>query len=708
MNLSPLTNLVLRHKRLVVASWVVLTLAGFFAAGRVGDAMRTDFSIPESESFAANQEIVRTFGSGGTLPPFVAVAEVPSDAGAPELRADLRALERDLADAVPGARVASYGSTGDRALLSDDGGTAFALVHLPPAAGGGPPEASPEQTDAAEAAVARASVAGGEVQLTGQAVLEQGAQEESDGSVLVETLVAGVAALAVLAFVFASALAFVPLLMAVVAIPTSLLAVWGLTQITDVSMIVLFLTSLIGLGIAIDYALIVVTRWREERDRGGSNEEAVRIAASRAGSAVVFSGTTVGIGLLAAIVLPVAFLRSMAYGGLLIPLVSVAAALTLLPVVLATLGPRADRRRLRRTERAERHWERWTRFVVSHRAAAAIAAGGLLAALVVAGSGMLLGSPPSKSLANGGPPAAALGALERSGVGAAPLAPVEVVTAASEADAVAARLAQVEGVRAAVAPATWRRDGRAVVDVLPSVDTNSNEGGDVVEAIRAEAARLPATSVGGQTAQTADFTDDVYGSLPLMLALISLTTFLLLARAFRSIVLPLKAIAMNILSVVATWGVLRLVFQEGFGSELLFGVDAVGSVTQWVPLMVFVFLYGLSMDYEVFILSRMREEYDRTGSTDEGVVRGMARTGRLVTSAALILFFSFVSMGSAGPLDLRMLATGLGAGIILDAVVVRALLVPATVSLFGRWNWWLPEPARRLLWLPRPAAEGAS
>ena len=708
MNLSRITSTVLAHKRLVVSFWVVLALAGFFAAGRVGDAMKTDFSLPDSASFAANQEIMRTLGSGGNVPPFVAVANVPRGADPAQVRSDLRGLERDLAHAVPGARVASYGSTGDRAFLSDDGGTAFAVVQIPPGERDGPPEASKEQIDAAEVAVARASVAGGDVQLTGQAVLEQDAAEESDGSVLIETLVAGVAALAVLAFVFASALAFVPLMMAVVAIPTTLLAVWGLTQVTEVSMIVLFLSSLIGLGIAIDYALLIVTRWREERERGASNEEAVRIAASRAGRAVVFSGTTVGIGLLAAVVLPVEFLRSMAYGGLLIPLVSVAVALTLLPVVLATLGPRADRRRLHRTERAERHWASWTRFVVRRRVPVAIAGGALLAALVVAGSGMLLGSPPSKSLANGGPAEAALQRLDDSGVGAAPLAPVEVIARTADAEAVAARLEQVDGVRAAVAPDQWSRNGRAVIDVMPAVDTNSIEGHDVVDAIRTEAATLDGAGVGGQTAQLADFTDDIYGSLPWMMVLISLITFVLLARAFHSLVLPLKAIAMNLLSVIATWGVLRLVFQEGFGSELLFGVDAVGSVTQWVPLMVFVFLYGLSMDYEVFILSRMREEYDRTGSTDEGVVRGMARTGRLVTSAALILFFSFVSMGSAGPIDLRMLATGLGAGILLDALVVRALLVPATVSLFGRWNWWMPEPARRLLWLRRPAPEGAS
>src|SRR5918997_1919878 len=225
--------------------------------------------------------------------------------------------------------------------------------------------------------------------LTGQAVLVQEA-DEADGppSFLSETMVAGLGALVVLAFVFASALALVPLLMAIVAIPVTLLAVLGLTAIVDVSFIVVFLVALIGLGIAIDYALIVVMRWREERERGLDNEDAVRAAVGTAGKAVVFSGTTVAIGLLAALVLPIPFLQSMAYGGLLIPLVSVAVALTLLPVVLATVGPRADRRRLRRTDRAERNWARWAGLVVRHRAAAAIAGAGLLIALVVAGSGL--------------------------------------------------------------------------------------------------------------------------------------------------------------------------------------------------------------------------------------------------------------------------------------------------------------------------------
>ena len=189
----------------------------------------------------------------------------------------------------------------------------------------------------------------------------------------------------------------------------------------------------------------------------------------------------------------------------------------------------------------------------------------------------------------------------------------------------------------------------------------------------------------------ADFIDAVYGSFPLMIALISVLTFLLLARAFRSLLLPLKAVILNVLSVGAAWGVIALVWQNGHGSEEIWGIAATGSIASWIPLMVFAFLYGLSMDYEVFILARMREEYDQTGDTDEAVVFGLGRTGRLVTSAALILFLAFAALASGPETDVKILATGLAAGILLDATVIRALLVPAVVSLFGRWNWWLPS-----------------
>ncbi|MGH2345122.1 MAG: MMPL family transporter, partial [Chloroflexota bacterium] len=192
---------------------------------------------------------------------------------------------------------------------------------------------------------------------------------------------------------------------------------------------------------------------------------------------------------------------------------------------------------------------------------------------------------------------------------------------------------------------------------------------------------------------------------PLMVGLIALVTFILLVRAFRSLLLPLKAIALNVISVGAAWGVMTLVWQDGHGSGQFWGIAATGSITAWIPLMVFAFLFGLSMDYEVFILARMREEYDRTGSTNGAVIGGIGHTGRLVTSAALILVLAFVALAAIPMTDTKVMATGLAAGILLDATVVRMLLVPALVALFGRWNWWLPEfPARLLRVQPSPIA----
>jgi RND superfamily putative drug exporter len=222
-------------------------------------------------------------------------------------------------------------------------------------------------------------------------------------------------------------------------------------------------------------------------------------------------------------------------------------------------------------------------------------------------------------------------------------------------------------------------------------------------------AQGPDVKVGGQPASNEDFIDAVYGNFPLMIALIGFFTFLLLARAFRSLLLPAKAVVLNVISVAAAWGVMVLIWQEGHGSQAIWGIDATGAIDSWIPLIVFAFLFGLSMDYEVFILARMREEYDGTHETNEAVVRGIGRTGRLVTSAALILFLAFLSLSSGPDTAVKVLATGLAAGILLDATIIRALLVPAIVSLFGKWNWVLPPRAAKILRVKpsRPAVEEA-
>jgi putative drug exporter of the RND superfamily len=426
-----------------------------------------------------------------------------------------------------------------------------------------------------------------------------------------------------------------------------------------------------------------------------------------AGRAVVFSGITVAIGLLALIALPLPFLRSMGYGGMLIPLVSTLAAITLLPVVLAKLGHRLDWPHKRTDDKASRAWTRWAEAVSRRRWVAAGAGMAVVLALVVAATDLQLGSSDADTVTKSGDAREGLVALEEAGIGEGALLPHEIlVQGGASPDAVAAALRDVDGVHGAVAPEgeRWRSGGSALVEAIPVPDSGSDEGEATLAAVRDAAhAAGPDVRVGGQPASNADFIDAVYGSFPLMIALITITTFILLARAFRSLLLPAKAILLNVLSVAAAWGVLVLVWQHGYGSELVWDIQATGSIPSWMPLMIFAFLFGLSMDYEVFILARMREEYDRTGSTETAVVRGIGRTGRLVTSAALILFLSFVAMASSPGTDLKMFATGLGAGILLDATIIRALIVPAVIALMGRWNWWLPRwPARLLRVEPSP------
>jgi RND superfamily putative drug exporter len=337
---------------------------------------------------------------------------------------------------------------------------------------------------------------------------------------------------------------------------------------------------------------------------------------------------------------------------------------------------------------------------VRRRWAAAGTAIVVLAALLLAASNLQLGIGNPSTLAKSGDARQGLEALRSSGIGSGAMLPHEILTPSPDARAVVAKTAALAGVHGAVAPTApdWSHAGLSAVLTFPVADGGSTAGRDTTTLVRDVAhAAAPNARVGGQPAQNADFIDAVYGNFPLMIGVIAFITFVLLARAFRSLVLPLKAVVLNVVSVAAAWGVLQFVWQAGHGSHAIWGIAPTGAITSWIPLMVFAFLFGLSMDYEVFILARMREEYDRTGSTTEAIVRGIGRTGRLVTSAALILFLAFLSLASSPGTDIKVMATGLAAGILLDATVIRALLVPALVSLFGRWNWWMPSWSARLL-----------
>ena len=707
--MQALTRFVLRHKALVALTWLLVAVAGVMTISGTIHRMTNDFSMP-GQAYKVDNQIVAEYGNGGSQAPYVPVLTVPAGQRVtdPAVAAETGRVFGAIAKSVPDVRVADYSSTGNGRFVTSDGRTTFALVFIPPSTSFGGPTQTAAITSAAQAALP----AGWHFGLTGEDLLANGAPASRGTSIMVETMIASLGALVILALVFGSFLAFLPLLIGGVSVLATFLIVGGLTEITGISQIVEFLIALVGLGVAIDYSLLVVSRWREERSAGRPNADAVAVAMEHAGRAVVFSGLTVAIGLLSMIVLPVPFLRSVGYGGVLVPLVSVLVAITLLPVLLATAGPKMDWPRLRTERRPSPAFSSWAALVYRHRWVSAAAGLAIMALLIAPALSLHLGSPGASAEATAGPAHDALASLTSGGVPSGVLTPAEVLTSSGSPAAVAARASGLPGVYAAVAPgsgAGFARGGTSIVDVLPAAESTVPSGQAQVASIEHALVGSPGVAgVGGDGASLIDFDRTVYGDFPLMLTLIAAATFILLTRAFRSVVLALKAVVFNLISLAAAYGVMTWVFQDGHGSMAIFGVPATGAITMWVPLIVFAFLFGLSMDYEVFILSRVREAYDASGDTKSAVVTGLGRTGRLVTSAAAILMLGFVSMSTSGQTDLKILATGLGAGILVDAVVVRCLLVPAMVALFGRANWWLPAWAGRLLRVPVPAAGTAA
>jgi putative drug exporter of the RND superfamily len=698
--IARLARFVLAHRRLVLLVWVLLLPAGIYGASHVSKRLSTDFSLPGQPGYETAKKITHLYGNGGDTSPTVVLVTLPrGQTVAREGRQLGRAFDEARA-AVPRDRIVDYAATGDPRFVARGGGSEFALLFTPAGKGFGGPAIPP----ALDNALSRALPSGTQVGFTGLDELASGGSSKGPG-VLVETLIGAAGALAVLAFVFGSLLAFVPLVIAASSILTTLLAVLGVATFANVSFIVLFLVSLVGLGVAIDYSLLIVTRWREEREHGRDNHDAVVAAMATAGRAVVLSGLTVAIGLLSLIVLPVPGLRSVGYGGMLIPLVSTGVALTLLPAILGGIGPRVDWPRVRHEACASRAWIAWTRRVVRGRWAAATTALAVLIVLIIPIFSLTTGETAASALAKNGQARDTYQQLLAGGAPSGALTPIEVLTRTPDASAVTARLEHVPGI-ATVARSTAPDSNRGDTTILlaiPRTETVNASSLAPVSAVRDAVRNTPGLiGVAGDGAIELDYQNAVFGNFPLMFAVIAFLTIALLARAFRSIVLAVKAVLLNLISMAAAFGVMTWFWQQGHGSSAVFGIPATGAITFWIPLMVFAFLFGLSMDYEVFILARIREEYDRTGSTDTAIIEGLGRTGRLVTSAALILFLAFASLASAPETDIKVLATGLGVGILLDATLVRALFLPALVSLLGRWNWWFPKPIARVLRVSRP------
>lgn len=705
--MDTLSGWVVRHRLWVGLLWLAVTIVGLVIAPSVSGRLKPGNHV-NSDAYRADEQIAKQYG-GATSDPGVLVLDFPAGqtVRTPSVAAELSAVDVGVAKAAPTLRVVSYATTGGSQTLLGAGGTSTIVLVYPPRTG----------QDIAAAAIdtvtqaARSAAPGLTVHGTSLQSLAAGSTSTGQSSLLIELMIGALGALIVLAWVFGSFLALLPLMLALVSVLTMQLFIYALTYVlpssSPLNPAVQFIVALLGLGLSIDYSLLVVTRWREERAAGRSNNEAVREAMKRAGHSVWFSGLVASLGLLALIVVPNSLVRGIGISGLFIPTTATLVALTLLPAVLSKLGPKLDWPRRTSSGRASRFWTWWAHRVIRYRIAAAVVGLAILGSLAGVAATINISQPTASALASSGTYTDGLNALRADGFSSGTLTTVPIyLPHADSAVSTVASLDRVSSLRGAVTSTApvWRQGGSAVVIALPQREVGTSASTTALSDIRQT---VPADAlVGGTAAVGIDVVKSTYGAFPLLFAIVAVVTFLLLARGLKSILLPAKAVLLNALSVAASYGIVVLVFQHGIGMQALWGTASYGAVDAFAPVLIFGFLFGVSMDYEVFILSRVREGYDRTKSTHDGLVEGVSHTGRLVTSAALILFFALASLSNTNDITVREIAAGLAAGVILDAVVVRMLLLPALVSLFGSANWWMPDWAARLLRLPvtEPAA----
>ncbi len=735
----------------ILAAWLVLALAGWGASAGLQRLLSDQFVLPGTDTEAARTILHDAFGASDDAI-FLLVVETPGTTPTPAQREALAAAAAAAARIVPDGQVRQVFGSG--AVIVAPIATDLDLVDAKP------------YTDALRAALPADAVPGARVAVSGQPAISHDLDPVIQADIRTGEAIAIPIAVVVLLFIFGSALsALVPLAFAFATVGTTLGLVWIYAHLITTATPTQYLVTLIGLGIAIDYSLLVVYRFREEllaRQRAiapaGTDPrrtpvppdvllDCLRTTMRFSGHAVVFSGLTVAVGLASLMVIPLPYIRSMGLGGLFIPLVSIAAAVTLLPALLALLGHRVWSIRLvptrvldARAAAGSGMWARLAHGIMRRPAPYLVLGAAVLVALVVPAFGMRLTPGSNAGLPSTPESMQGYRALERE-VGAGALAPISVVVDGgapgaiwqpATADAIRRLTAslradpRVNGAGAVQAPTdlvdagatpavAQERLAGLLVDATGryariSASTRDEYGSEDAQALVrdlrgslvAAAGFPPAVPVlvGGGPAGGVDFIDVVYRWFPLLIAIVIVSTFVLLVRAFRSLLLPVKAIVLNLLSVGAAYGVLVLAFEHGWGEP--FGLDAAPQVEAWIPIFLFAMLFGLSMDYEVFLVSRMREAYDDGEPTADAVATGLERTGRLVTAAALIMVAAFAGFVVGSFLGLRQFGLGLAAAILLDATLVRMILVPSFMRVAGAWNWWLPERLERRL-APRPA-----
>ena len=713
----------LRNRWLIVAVWLVVLLAGGYANGKLSALLSNTFTMPGTDSERARTILKDHYGdrSDGS---FTVVFQVPSSAD-PDLRARLQGAIARGAKAVPSGKPRPLVPGGPHLLYGD----IVSTLSIADAKG---------YTDD----ILRALPHGNGVTpyVTGQAAIQHDLDPIFNEDLKKgELFIAVPIALLILLVVFGLSWAVtIPLPFAACTIMGTLGAVYVFAHYITMATYVTNLVQLIGLGIAIDYSLLIVYRYREELHRTEWKDEAIVRTMGTAGRAVVFSGATVAIGLALLLFMPSPFMRSMGIGGFLIPLVSIAAAVTLQPALLSLYGRRGVRRAafVRRVRDSGRRgfWEGLAAAIM--RRPIAFLAGG--AALLVAVAVPVFALQLTPGSAQGIPqhPQAVHGFdLLKRAVGAGALSPTQIVVDSGRSGGVTAAPVQ-RSIHALIADV--RRDpevrfvrygptrpwldpsGRYAQVVVAGKHEYGEEAAQrFVHRLRDDivpAARWPAgvrVLAGGGPPQGVDFIDRSYAVFPWLVLGVLVLTYLLLLRAFRSILLPLKAVLLNLLSVAASYGALVLVFKWGVGSSL-WGLYQFEQVEAWIPIFLFAMLFGLSMDYEVFLVTRMREAWDETKDNARAVGLGLERTGRIVTAAAIVMVAAFSGFIAGRVVGLQEFGFGLAVAIFVDATIVRALLVPSLMALFGRYNWWLPARVARVMRVrpspleaPRPALRPA-
>ncbi|WP_328432130.1 MMPL family transporter [Streptomyces sp. NBC_00453] len=699
--MAALARWCVRHRLVAVLLWL-LAFGGVSAAAAVtGSAYSNDYEAPGTESGRAMQLLQEGFPGFGGDSDTVVWHTTPGSVRAADVEQTMTQSLDKIAD-LPG--VASVSSPYDgqgTGRISSDGHTAYATVTFDD-------RAEDIKKSEAEAVVhtAKAAEADGlQVELGGSAI----ALTASSGGHVAE-IVGVVVAAVVLFLAFGSLAASVlPIATALVSVGTAYAAIVLLGHAMTVADFAPMLGMLIGLGVGIDYALFIVTRHRRGLKRGLSVTEAVTSAVATTGRAVVFAGATVCIALLGMLILRLSFLNGVAIAASLTVVLTVAASVTLLPALLSFIGPRALSRRERR--HLEEHGPqpelptglaaRWSAFVERHPKVLGIVALAVMAVLALPTFSLHLGTSDQGNDPRSSTTRQAYDLLGH-GFGPGVNGPLTVATRVNGAedklalDNLDATIRTTEGV-ASVTPVTYNTGGNtAYFTIVPSSEPQSQRTSDLVDRLRTEVLPRAETGtsldlhVGGVTASYDDFADVIVGKLPLFVGVVIGLGCLLLLLAFRSLGIPAKAAAMNVAAVAAAFGVVVVIFQWGWGSELL-GLGRAGPIEPFLPVIMVSVLFGLSMDYQVFLVSRMYEEWLETGDNRRAVRVGLAETSRVINSAAVIMISVFLAFVLSGERVIAMFGIALASAVALDAFVLRTLLVPALMHLLGGANWWLPR-----------------